>query len=157
VHFCNGRKNSVQDHPTSRTCGIGTRKGFFGDRKFCFLQSLFATTQAAQFLGFLPKSSIKRLMLSTGLWQHTKMSTTLKAPNRLKDSKCEKGQLSSWPPIPYVPPMDLVITKEEPQRLKIKLPDGSIFNMSIYSHRILRNTLHTLLPSYASSSRRGST
>jgi hypothetical protein len=61
------------------------------------------------------------------------MSFTLKAPNRLKDFECKKGQLSSWPPIPYVPPIDLVTTKEEPQSLKIKLPEGSSFNMSIYS------------------------
>jgi hypothetical protein len=52
----------------------------------------------------------------------------------LKDSKCKKGQLSSRPPIPYAPRTDLVTTKEELQSLKIKLPDGSIFNMSIYSH-----------------------
>ncbi len=62
------------------------------------------------------------------------MSTTLKAPGRLKDSECEKGQLSSRPPVPYVPSKDLVTTKEEPQSLKIKIPDGTIFNMSIYSH-----------------------
>jgi hypothetical protein len=61
------------------------------------------------------------------------MSTTLKALKGLKDSKREKGQLSSWPPILYVPSTDLVTTKEEPQSLKIKLPDRSVFNMSIYS------------------------
>ena len=62
------------------------------------------------------------------------MSTTLKAPDGLEDIKCKKGKLSSRPPIPYVPPTDLVTTKEEPQSLKIKLPDGSVFNVSIYSH-----------------------
>ncbi len=61
------------------------------------------------------------------------MSTTLKAPNGLKDSECKRGQLSNRPPIPYVPPKDLVTTKEEPLSLKIKRPDGFIFNMSIYS------------------------
>jgi hypothetical protein len=89
--------------------------------------------QAAGFLQVLPKSSFKRLVLSTGLWQHTNMSTTLKALNGLKYSECKKGQLSSRPPIPYVPLIDLITTKEEPQSLKIKLPDGSFFNMSIYS------------------------
>jgi hypothetical protein len=72
-------------------------------------------------------------VLSTTLWQHAKMSTTLKAPKGLKDSECKKGQLSSWPPIPYVPSTDLVTSKEESQSLKIKLSDGSVFNMSIYS------------------------
>jgi hypothetical protein len=61
------------------------------------------------------------------------MSTTLKAPNGLKDSECKKGQLSSWPPVPYVPPTDLITTKEELQSLKMKFLDGSVFNMSIYS------------------------
>ncbi len=84
-----------------------------------------ATMQAAQFLQ-VP-------MLSTTLWQHAKMSTTLKTPDRLKDSECKKRQLSSWPPIPYVPPTDLITTKEAPGSLKIKLLDGSVFNMSIYS------------------------
>jgi hypothetical protein len=72
-------------------------------------------------------------MLITTLWQHTKMSTALKSPKGLKDLEFKKGQLSSWPPIPYVPPTDLVNTKEAPETLKIKLPDRTIFNMSIFS------------------------
>jgi hypothetical protein len=62
------------------------------------------------------------------------MSTTLKAPERLEDMECEKGQLSSWPPIPYIPVTDLVTTKEELQVLKIRLPDGYVLNMSFHSH-----------------------
>ncbi len=61
------------------------------------------------------------------------MNTTLKSPEGLKDSECKKGQLISWPPIPYVPSTDLVTTKEAQESLKIKLPDGTIFNMSIFS------------------------
>jgi hypothetical protein len=61
------------------------------------------------------------------------MSTTLKALDGLKDLECEKGQLISRPPIPYIPPTNLMTIKEEPQSLKIKLPDRSVFNMSIYS------------------------
>jgi hypothetical protein len=61
------------------------------------------------------------------------MSTTLKTPEGLKDSKCKKGQLSNWPPILYVPPTDLVTTMEAPENLKIKLPNGTVFNMSIFS------------------------
>ncbi len=61
------------------------------------------------------------------------MSTTLKTPKGLKDSKCKKGQLSSRPPIPYAPPRDLATTKEVQETLKIKLPNGSVFNMSIFS------------------------
>ncbi len=61
-----------------------------------------------------------------------KMSTTLKSPKGLKDLECEKGQLSSSPPIPYIPLTDLLTTKEVPESLKIKLPVGTIFNMSIF-------------------------
>jgi hypothetical protein len=73
-------------------------------------------------------------MLSTRLWQFAKMSTNLKAPNGLKNSECKKGQLSIRPPIPYVVEMDIVMSKEEPQVLKVKLPDDSHLNMPIFSH-----------------------
>jgi hypothetical protein len=61
------------------------------------------------------------------------MSTTLKSPDGLKNSECEKGQLSNWPPIPYVPEMDIIMPKEKPQSLKVKLADNSHINMHIYS------------------------
>jgi hypothetical protein len=52
--------------------------------------------------------------------------------------------------------MDLVTTKEEPKVSKVKLPDDTCVNMPIYSHgNTVRNTLHTLLQSSASLSRRG--
>ncbi len=62
------------------------------------------------------------------------MSTSLKSPDGLKDAECEKGQLSHRPPIPYVPMIDSVTPKEEPQIFKIKLPDASHISMPIYSH-----------------------
>ncbi len=61
------------------------------------------------------------------------MSTSLKSPDGLKDAECEKGQLSHRPPIPYVPVVDVVTPKEEPQLFKVKLPDASHLNMPIYS------------------------
>jgi hypothetical protein len=61
------------------------------------------------------------------------MSTTLKSPKGLKVLECKKGQLSSQPSIPYVPPTDLVTTKEAPESLKIKLLDGTVINMPIFS------------------------
>jgi hypothetical protein len=61
------------------------------------------------------------------------MSTVLKSPKGLKDLECKKGQLRSQPPILYVTLTDLVMTKEAPESLKIKLPNGIIFNMSIFS------------------------
>ncbi len=59
--------------------------------------------QAVWVLQVLRRCSFKRLVLDMTLWQHTKMSTILKSPKRLKDLECKKGQLSSWPPIPYAP------------------------------------------------------
>jgi hypothetical protein len=52
----------------------------------------------------------------------------------LKDTECKKGQLSQWPPIPYVPVVDIYTPKEEPQVLKVKLPDTSHISVPIYSH-----------------------
>jgi hypothetical protein len=88
----------------------------------------------AGFLQVPPKSSLKKLLLGTGLWQHAKMSTSLKSPDGLNDAECKKGQLSHLPPIPYVFVVDVVMPKEEPQIFKIKLPNASHLSMPIYSH-----------------------
>ncbi len=61
------------------------------------------------------------------------MSTSFKSPDGLKDAECKKGQLSHRPPIPYVPVVDIVTPKEEPQLFKVKLPDASHLSMQIYS------------------------
>jgi hypothetical protein len=61
------------------------------------------------------------------------MSTTLKTPGGLKDSECKKRQLSNRPSVPYVPPTDLVATKEIPDTVKMKLPDGTTLNMSVFT------------------------
>jgi hypothetical protein len=95
--------------------------------------NLQATIQVAGFLRVPPKSSSKKLLLGTGLWQHAKMSTTLKTPNGLNNAECKKGQLSNRPPILYVPEVDIVIPKEEPQTLKVELPDNAHLNMPICS------------------------
>ncbi len=61
------------------------------------------------------------------------MSTSVKSPDRLKDAECKKGQLSHRPPIPYVPVIDIITPKDEPQIFKIKLLDASHLSMPIYS------------------------
>ncbi len=61
------------------------------------------------------------------------MSTSLKSPDGLKDAECEKGQLSHRPPTPYVPVVDIITPKEDPQVFKIKLPNASPLSMPIYS------------------------
>jgi hypothetical protein len=96
-------------------------------------ENLQATIQTARFVQVPPKSSFKKLLIGTGLWQHVKMSTSLKSPNRLKDSECEKGQLSHRLPIPHIPVVDIVMPKEEPQIFKVKLLDASHLSMPIYS------------------------
>jgi hypothetical protein len=68
-----------------------------------------------------------------GLWHHTKMSTSLKSPDGLKDAECKNEQLSHQLPILYVPVVDIVMPKEEPQVFKIKLPDTSHLSMPVYS------------------------
>jgi hypothetical protein len=61
------------------------------------------------------------------------MSTALKTPKGLNNAECKKGQLSTRPPISYVPEVDIVMPKEEPQTLKVKLLDNSHLNMSLHS------------------------
>ncbi len=46
----------------------------------------------------------------------------------------QEGTASHRPPILYVPVVDIVTPKEEPQVFKIKLPDASHLSMPIYSH-----------------------
>jgi hypothetical protein len=83
------------------------------------------------------------------------MSTVLKIPKGLKDLECKKGQLSSWSPILYVPLMDLVTTKEVPERLKIKLLDRTIFNTSIFFQRNTKEYLvHVIVVLHLSNQKR---
>ncbi len=91
------------------------------------------TIQVAGFLQVPLKSPFKKLLLGTRLWQYAKMSTSIKSPNGLKDTECEKGQLSHRLPILYVPVVDVVMPKEEPQLYKVKLPNASHLSVPIYS------------------------
>jgi hypothetical protein len=60
------------------------------------------------------------------------MSTNLKSlPEGLKNTECEKGTPPVRPPIPYVPPSDLH-EKRETEQIKIKLPNGTKFQMPTY-------------------------
>jgi hypothetical protein len=105
----------------------------FGTKNFLHSANLQAAISTAGFLRVLPKSSFEKLLLGTGLWHHAKMSTSLKSPDGLKDAECKKGQLSHWPPIPYVPVVDIVMPKKDPQVFKIKLPNASYLSMPIYA------------------------
>jgi hypothetical protein len=61
------------------------------------------------------------------------MSASSKAPKGLKDSKCKKRNLGVRLPIPYVPPINLLQTKESSDNIKLKLPNGTVFTMSIFA------------------------
>jgi hypothetical protein len=82
------------------------------------------------------------------------MSTTPKSPKGLKGLECKKRQLSSWPHIPYVLPANLVNTKKVPESLKIKRPDGTVFNMSIFSQENTKEYLVHIVAGHLSSTRR---
>jgi hypothetical protein len=157
--FSKRPKFSVPYHPIGRTCGIGTSKFISWDQiifAFCKFSSHHSN-------GWVPMSSAKVFFQETpawyrtpGLWQYTKMSTSLKSPDRLKNAECKKGQLSNRLLIPYVPEVDIITPKEEPQVFKVKLPDESHLSMPIYFHVVtMRNTLHTLLQSSKSSIKKG--
>ncbi len=88
---------------------------------------------ATRFLHILPKSSYKQLILQVGLFYHAKMSASSKVPEGLKDSKCEKGNLGARLPIPYIPPTDLLQAKENSDSIKLKLPDGTIISMTMFT------------------------
>jgi hypothetical protein len=106
---------------------------FFGTKNFLYSANLQVAISTAGFLQVPPKSSFKKLLLGTRLWHHANMSTSLKSPDGLKDAECKKGQLSHRMPILYVPVVDIVTPKEEPQVFKIKLPDASHLSMPLYS------------------------
>ncbi len=127
------KKKIVPDHPIGHTCKVGISELNFGTKKCLHSANHQATIQVAGFLRVPPKSPFKKLLPGTGLWQYTKMSASLKSPDRLKDAECKKGQLSHRPPILYVPVVDVVMPKEEPQLYKVKLPDASHLSIPIYS------------------------
>ncbi len=60
------------------------------------------------------------------------MSTNLKSsPEGLRNTKCKKGTPPVRLPIPYVPPPNLH-EKRETEQIKVKLPDGTKFQMPAY-------------------------
>jgi hypothetical protein len=47
-------------------------------------------------------------------------------------SECKKGKSGARPPIPYVPPTNL-IEKQEGEQIKVKMPDGTNFSMAAFT------------------------
>jgi hypothetical protein len=132
VRFARGQIFLYQTIQSAIRAELARASFISGTKKILHSANLQASIQADGCLQVLPKSSFKKLLLGTRLWQHAKMSTTLKTPDRLNNAECKKGQRSNQPPILYVPEVDIIMPKEEPQTLKVKLPDGSHLNMPIY-------------------------
>ena len=89
------------------------------------------TFQADPLRGILrtpPKSSFKRLILETPLWQCAMSSSLKSPPEGLPNAECEKGTPLVRLPIPYVPPTNLH-EKQETEQIKVELPDGMKFQM----------------------------
>jgi hypothetical protein len=57
-----------------------------------------------------------------------------KLTSQLQVNSRQKGHLSQPPPIPYVPVVDVVMPKEDPAVLKVKLANDSHISLPIFSH-----------------------
>jgi hypothetical protein len=63
------------------------------------------------------------------------MSPTHKSlPKGVMDLECEKGTPTIRPPIPCIPSIDLQ-EKRDTKQIKVKLSDGTIFQMSAFGQR----------------------
>jgi hypothetical protein len=69
--------------------------------------------------------------LETPLWQYAMSSSLKSLPEGLKNAECKKGTPPVRLPILYVPPTDLH-EKWETEQIKVKLPDGTKFQMPTY-------------------------
>ena len=100
---------------------------------FCALNRYSYIISEKQFLWVPPKSLYKKLLIGTKLYLSVRMSSSSMAPKGLKDYECKKGHLGNHPPIPYIPPTDLLQAKDNTEMLKVKLPDASVFSMTIFA------------------------
>jgi len=83
-----------------------------------------------------PRSSLKCLILGTPALLKAIMSgNNVKGTQEvLKDNECERGNVVSRPPIPHVPPID-PHKKRDTEQIKVKLLDGTHFQMSAFRAR----------------------
>jgi hypothetical protein len=95
------------------------------------LSTKFQADPLQRILQILPKSSFKHLLLETPLWLYAMSSNLKSPPEGLKNTECEKGTPPVRLPIPYVPPTDL-LKKRKMEQIKVKLPDGTKFQMPTY-------------------------
>ncbi len=76
-----------------------------------------------------PKCTFKQLFLETKALLIWIMSGNTKSPAEgLKDLECKQGAITTWPPIPYVAPVD-PNKRQEKTKIKTKLPGGTNYQM----------------------------
>ena len=75
-----------------------------------------------------PKSKFKQLFLETRTLLIPIMSGNAKSPAEGLKDECERGVVTTRPPIPYVASVD-PYKKQEKAEIKTKLPDGTSYQM----------------------------
>ncbi len=127
------RKKIAPDHPIGCTCKVGISKLNFWDQEICSL----CESSSHHPSGWIPMSSAKVSFQEASARYRTlavcQNEYLPQVSRRFEDAKCERGQLSHRPPISYVPVVDVVTPKEEPQLYKVKLPDASHLSIPISS------------------------
>ncbi len=123
---------SVPGHPTSRTCRAGSTKSqgarlllsakIFKPPHKRFGSYKFHQDLPSRGLCWVPHSG------SSPRWVPSS-----RASRNWRILSARKGSWAVCHPSHMPPPMDLVTTREAPESLKIKLPNETIFNMSIFS------------------------
>ncbi len=74
------------------------------------------------------------------------MSGNAKSPAEgLKDSECERGAITTPPPIPYVAHVD-PYEKQEKTKIKTKLPDGTNYQMVPFRARSNKDYVNHIIP-----------
>ncbi len=78
----------------------------------------------ATFLKSPAKSTFKRLILETPLYQHLLLTMSSAATSKLNNADCEKGHVSQWPPISYATSKDEASIKASRETIKMKTPEA---------------------------------
>jgi len=72
------------------------------------------------------KSTFKRLILKTPLYQHLLLTMSSIPLTKLTDQECKKGQLTQRPPIPYAISKAETNLKASRETVKMKTPEGEV-------------------------------
>ena len=71
------------------------------------------------------KSTFKHLILTTPLCQHHVLSMSMiTGITELTDTECERGQVTSWPPVPYTKSKAGLVLQASRDTIKLKTSEG---------------------------------